>query len=267
MIVFDASILQQQVREVSERIKVEPLKASHRVALAHLRLLQKEHAKALQQLQVACQIEPQWQTQAQMIRVLLRAELQRAAVFEGKIKPDLVSPPPVWLACMTEALKQAPEQAAVLRAEAFEQAPESSGFVNARTSFEWLNDGDSRLGPVFELITGGSYYWVPMCDVRRVEFLPVEQPTDLLWRGVKMSLKNTLVVDRFCHMPMRYPDYPGGVLSQGMETEWLSSNAGLEEWFGVGQRLWFTETNEHAMADVCVIEFMESDIGSSAHAS
>jgi len=42
--------------------------------------------------------------------------------------------------------------------------------------FEWIADGDSRLGPLLEVILEGRYVWVPFCRIKRVN---IERPADL----------------------------------------------------------------------------------------
>ena len=49
--------LAQEVEDINTAIRAEPLVASHRMALAQLRLVQADYAKALQQLQLACQFD------------------------------------------------------------------------------------------------------------------------------------------------------------------------------------------------------------------
>lgn len=261
MLVLESSMLQQQVQAISERIKAAPLEASHRVALANLRLLQGDHRKALQQLQVACQMDAQWQPQAQLVRALVRAERQRVAVFEGKIKPDLVAAPPAWLHALIDALAAPPFEAATLRADALEQAPENPGSTDGTQLFDWLADGDGRLGPVFEVMLAGNYYWVPMSDVQSIAFQPIGQPIDLLWRACTLRLHNAPVAERICHMPMRYPAHLKATLAPGNETEWIEV-PDTEEWIGLGQRIWYAADHPFSMSEVGTIEFQHKALPS-----
>ncbi|REM31369.1 virulence protein SciE type, partial [Mycobacterium tuberculosis] len=39
-----------------------------------------------------------------------------------------------------------------------------------RSDFEWLCDGDVRIGAVLELLTPSGYAWLPLPEVRRIKF-------------------------------------------------------------------------------------------------
>lgn len=255
MIVFDDSRFREQLQAITSRIKAEPLDASHRMALANLRLLMADYTKALQQMQAACRIEPQWQPSAYLAKTLIQAEQLRTAVFNGKIKPDLVLPPPAWLPAMIDALAAGHHAAADMRAEALEQAEENPGVLNGNQSFEWLTDGDSRLGPVFEVIIAGNYYWIPMEQVCEIQFQPIERPLDLLWRAIKINCHGTQIVERICHMPMRYPIKEGQTPSNQYATQWFEIPEMENAWTGVGQRLWFTDQTTLPIEQACSIKF------------
>ena len=255
MIAFDDSKFQEQLQVITSRIKAEPLDASHRIALANLRLLMADYTKALEQIQVACQIEPQWKSLAYLTKALIQAEYLRTAVFNGKIKPDLILSPPTWLSTMIDALATDHHTAANMRADALEQAEEKPGFFNNNQSFEWLSDGDIRLGPVFEVIIAGNYYWVPMEQVRKIQFQPIEQPLDLLWRAMKIDCDSTQIVERICHMPMRYPIKEEQPQSNQYSTQWIAMPDIENSWIGIGQRVWFANQMLFPMEQAHDIEF------------
>ena len=57
--------------------------------------------------------------------------------------------------------------------------------------FEDLRDLDDLMAPLFEVLTSnGKYYWVPIEQVELIEFRPVVRPRDLLWRRVRMVVKD-----------------------------------------------------------------------------
>jgi virulence protein sciE type len=255
MIVFDNSRFQEQLQAITNCIKAEPLNASHRMALANLRLLMADYTKALQQMQAACQIEPQWQASAYLAKTLIQAEHLRTAVFNGKIKPDLVLPPPAWLPTIIDALAADYHAAADMRVKALEQAEENPGILNGNQSFEWLADGDSRLGPIFEVIIAGNYYWVPMEQVYEIQFQPIEQPLDLLWRTIKINCHGAQIVERICHMPMRYSVKEGQIPSDQYATQWFEIPGMEDAWTGIGQRVWFTDQTTLPIEQAYSIKF------------
>ncbi|MCL1791871.1 MAG: hypothetical protein FWG40_11130 [Peptococcaceae bacterium] len=116
-----------ELGRISASIRSEPLDASHRLALARLRLVQGEYLKALQQFQLACQFDAELMPEAQLARMLVRAEQEREAVFDGKILPDLFKAAPVWLDKMISALREPAGKAAEMRREALAEAQPSAG--------------------------------------------------------------------------------------------------------------------------------------------
>jgi len=233
--------LTQEIDRISAEIRAKPVDASLRLALARLRLLKGEPQKALQQLQTACQFDRELAPEAQLTRMLVRAEQSRVAVFAGKILPDLFALPTPWLEKMMGALREAGEKGEALRREALEEAPPSAGTMGENTRFEWIADGDERLGPVIEVIVGGAYYWVPFEIVESVEIPKPDRVTDLVWTPVELKLIDQEA--RTVYMPARYPLAEGeetpDVLLAGAETEWIETPQGY--WRGRGRRVWYID--------------------------
>ncbi|MDR2260471.1 MAG: hypothetical protein LBE06_05955 [Azoarcus sp.] len=234
--------LAQEIEQISVAIRAEPLKASHRLALAQLRLVQGEYQKALQQLQLACQFDAELAPEAQLIRMLVRAEQTREAVFAGKILPDLLAPAPAWLESMIEALRQSGEEAARARRAALAAAPASKGNhgEGPPAAFEWIADGDERLGPMIEIILGGTYYWAPFEIVESLRIPPPKRAMELVWAPV--DLKLTGHPAKIAYMPTRYPSPARGdsdARLTGAETVWHESPGGT--WYGAGRRVWYVD--------------------------
>ncbi|MFN3988203.1 MAG: type VI secretion system accessory protein TagJ [Rhodocyclaceae bacterium] len=246
--------LADRIAQVSDLIRKHPLVADHRRALAHLRVTTNEHTRALQQLQAASQLDPLLAPEAQLVRMLTRAEQMRSAVFDGKILPDVVASAPEWMEQLLAALRASDTEAATLREQALASAPACAGRLD-EDAFEWLADGDERLGPVFELIFGGSYYWVPMDAVSHITMAAPSQLLDLVWAPVTVVLKGHAARSAF--MPARYPlrseDQPDDGLLLGDRTEWLESSAGC--WIGRGRRTWHADGEPVAMFQAQRIDF------------
>jgi type VI secretion system protein ImpE len=233
--------LSQEVERISTAIRTEPLDPSHRLALAQLRLVQGEYPKALQQLQLGCQFDAELEPEAQLIKILVTAEQTREAVFAGKILPDLLAEPPPWLEKLIQALREPDEKAAELRQEALSEAPESKGTYGESSGFESIADGDERLGPVLEIILGGTYYWVPFDAVESLGIPVPHRAMDLVWAPVELKLVGQPA--RIAYIPARYV-LPAGeeltdTLLTGTETIWRETAEGL--WYGLGRRVWYVD--------------------------
>ena len=252
--------LAREVEDIIAAIRIEPLAASHRLALARLKLVQGEYPKALQQLQLACQFEAGLEAEAQLVRMLVRAEQTREAVFDGKILPDLLAAAPAWLEKLIGALREDDEKAAAMRQEALSDAPPSKGcFGEAEPSpFEWIADGDERLGPVIEIILGGTYYWIPFELVESL-YIPIpKRAMELVWAPVDLKLAGH-PASRIAYMPTRYIPSKDGcaeTLLTGVETVWQKLPSG--GWQGQGRRVWYVDGDPLDMFEVGRLSFDHS---------
>jgi type VI secretion system protein ImpE len=163
--------------------------------------------------------------------------------------------PDEWLALLIESLLTGAEptaaaaaQSQVLRERAFEGAPTTPGSIDG-TAFEWIADADMRLGPVCEAVVNGRYYWVPFARLARID---IEAPADLrdvVWMPAHLEFANG--GDAVAVIPTRYPGSdasPDPRVRLARKTEWRE--AAPEVFHGIGQRIWTTNSGEHALMDV-----------------
>jgi type VI secretion system protein ImpE len=217
--------------QVEASVRKEPSQDKHRWALVEILCVMGHWERALRQLQALVKLAPQWQSQAHLVRGLIRAETQRNAVFSGAQMPVPVIDLPDWMHDLAHALHHNARgehpQADLLRTSALERAPTSAGTCSVhqlpiaaptahappRTaaaqehSFEWLADSDTRLGPVCEVMAAGAYRWLAFADIAH---LHLEAPTrllDLVWLPAKMQLRGGPAASREIHgyLPARYP--------------------------------------------------------------
>jgi type VI secretion system protein ImpE len=249
----------REMEDINAAIRAEPLAASHRLALARLRLVQGEYPKALQQLQLACQFDAGLEPEAQLVRMLVRAEQIREAVFDGKILPDLLAAAPVWLEKLISALRENGEKAMDMRQEALSEAPPSKGSYGESepfSTFEWIADGDERLGPVIEVILGGTYYWIPFDMVESLHIPPPKRTMELVWAPVDLKLVGR-PDSNIAYMPARYiPPVEGrtDALLTGTETIWQELPGG-GGWQGHGRRAWYVDGEPLGMFEAGRINF------------
>lgn len=248
------SALQQVVR-------TEPANARHRIFLFQLLAVLGQWDRALNQLNMAAQLDAAAVPMAQTYREAIRCELLRADVFAGRRTPVVFGEPPAWIALLTEALQldaaARPEQAAAARAQALEQAEPSPGRIDG-APFAWLADADARLGPVFEAIVNGRYFWIP---VERVARLAIDAPADLrdaVWMPVRFTFTNG--GETVALVPTRYSETVHCTdedLLLSRRTAWggLDALSGR----GLGQRMLLTDAGEYALMDVRLVEFGRAD--------
>src|ERR1700687_68209 len=91
-------------RELADAVRAEPAAAALRVFLFQLLAVEGEWERALNQLDVATELDAATLEMAQMYRETLRCEMVRADVFAGKRSPLIFGTPEQWLALLIESL-------------------------------------------------------------------------------------------------------------------------------------------------------------------
>jgi type VI secretion system protein ImpE len=239
------ALLQDQVRQ-------DPSSAKLRTFLFQLLSVLGQWDRAMNQLNVAGELDAATLAMVQTYREALRCESLRAEIFAGHHSPMILGQPPQWLALLMEALRLWAQgqhgEAERLRGEAFEAAPATSGTINGE-AFEWIADADGRLGPVLEAIVNGRYYWVPFERIREIQIEEPEDLRDLVWLPAHFQLTNE--GEAFGLIPSRYPGSEAsddGLIQLGRKTEWLEQDGGL--FVGLGQRLLNTDAGDYSILDV-----------------
>lgn len=256
--------LSEQLLDLQSRIKRDASSAKLRIHLFQLLCVMGNWQRALSQLQVAAQLDAKALAMAQTYREAIKCEVFRGEVFAGKRTPQVMGNPPPWIGLMIEALRHDGEGSAVaaadLRAQALDQAAATSCGVDG-VACEWLADGDSRLGPICEVIANGQYYWLPFesCSAIKIE-APVDM-RDLVWAPAEILLPNEGRVPAL--IPARYPTTEtltkdnADVLKMCRLTEWVEH--GADAWYGIGQRVWVSDVGEYPLLATRDIVFVPTD--------
>lgn len=245
--------VQQMTDAALSAARKAPADPSARMRLFRLFVLTGQWERALAQLDAARALDSSLGLTCAVYGSSIACERFRADVFTGRRSPVILGEPLQWLASMLESLR-APDAVAAqrMRAQALEQAPASAGAIDGRR-FEWIADADSRLGPVCEMFIDGKYYWVPFARINRIELGAPEDLLDLVWAGARVTFESG--GEKPVQIPVRYPgaesiDDDG--LRMSRRTEWRGSDE--SGFFGLGQREWVTDTEEHALLDVRVLQ-------------
>lgn len=250
---------------VQDKVRNDPADAKLRVFLFQLLSVLGNWERAFTQLKVAGELDPAALAMVQTYREALRCEMLRGAVFAGEATPLVFGQPSQWVALMIEALRLTAEgkhsEAAGLRDQAFEQAPATAGTIDGQ-AFAWIADADPRLGPIFEAVVNGAYYWVPFSSIREIRMEPPEDLRDVVWMPAQLVWPNgggTVAL-----IPARYPgseasEDPAVVL--GRKTEW--AEPAPEIYFGQGQKMLATDAGDHALMDIrsVVLETLDGQGG------
>lgn len=249
------------LQQLQEAVRDKPGDAKLRTFLFQLLSVLGQWERALNQLDVAAELDPAVLAMAQMYRAALHCEVLRAQVFEGKKSPMVFGQPEQWLALLIESLLRSGQgqyqEAEVLRARAFDEASATSGVIDDQP-FAWIADADSRLGPVCEVIINGRYYWLPFSRLRAVTLEAPEDLRDVIWMPAHIEFDNG--GESVALIPARYPGTEksgDGQLLLARKTIWIE--AAPDIYHGLGQRLLVTDNGEVPLMDSRRITFDSGD--------
>lgn len=249
--------IDQALELLKDRIRKQPAKYEQRLFLFQLFAAKGEWERALTQLNVAAEMNADSMPLGQVYAPALQAEALRKDVFEGKRSPLFFGEPAEWLAQLAQALQLLARgevsAAAAMRDQAFEAAPSVSGKVDGEP-FEWICDADPRLGPVFEAVINGKYYWVPFTNLSEVR---LESPVflkDVIWSQAHFVLTNRGEAHGL--IPTRYPGTEASnddALKLARRTDW--EDRGEEYFLGLGQRMLATDAGDYPLLGIKNITF------------
>jgi len=261
--------LREALAALQDQIRRDPSNAKLRIFLFQLLAVEGNWERSLTQLNVAAEMEPAALAMAQMYREAIRCELLRAEIFAGKRFPMVFGEPSEWMGLLLESLRLTAagnhEAAGKLRAQAFDAAPATSGKIDDQP-FEWMADGDLRLGPVMEAIVNGRYYWIPIQNIQQID---IEEPTDLrdvVWTPVHFTWTNG--GEMVGVIPTRYPGSESSdddLIRLARKTDWVEVDP--ETFLGLGQRVLVTDAGEFPLMNVRKIEFHSGDASGEALSS
>jgi type VI secretion system protein ImpE len=253
---LDAALasLQQTIRE-------EPSNAKWRVFLFQLLCVTGSWERALNQLKVAADLDEINLAMAQTYHEAIQCERFRKEVFRGHRSPLIFGDPPEWSAFLIEALRLFGSgeyaQAEQLRQQAFEHAPGIPGSIEDQP-FSWIADADTRIGPMFEAIVNGRYYWIPMQRLKKVTIEPPVDLRDLVWAPAQLTFENA--GESVALIPVRYSgteDHADVAEKLSKKTDWEQPYEGV--YTGLGQRMLVTDQDEYPILGVRKILFQSSE--------
>lgn len=242
--------------QLFNEIKKDPSNLQLRIFLFQLSCINRDWQRALTQLDVLKDLSDSTLAMVNTYKQLIECELRREKVLSGDLEPICFGEPSDWLACYVKAYKQYClndlEQAQELILQGAELAPMVSGTVDDQP-FEWLSDADVRFGPAIEVMLNGGYYWLPLEYISEINFEPVDDLRDLVWRAANLTLKNKGKLIVF--MPVRYP-----ITSETSDLQLLAKTCDWQEpltdfYVGSGQRVFMSDQEEYPLLNITSIKF------------
>ncbi len=207
--------LEECLAALTDQVKKKPGDSALRAFLFQLLCVMGRWERAIQQGDALAEMDPQAIMMARVYQQAAQAEKFRATVFAGKRSPLIMGEPEPWIGKLIQAMVHEAQgehdAGAALRDEAFEEAPATAGSIYVGPSaekteahtFQWLADADLRLGPMFEVILEGKYYWAPWSRVETVEFEAPSTLRDSVWAQANFKWTNGGAAAGL--VPVRYP--------------------------------------------------------------
>jgi len=255
--------LDAALSQLEAEVRANPADSKHRIFLFQLLAVRGDWDRALTQLNVMSEMDAATLGLVGTYREALACEMLRKEVFAGKRSPLIFGEPPKWIALVLEALKHTAEgrhdAASELVGKALDDADTNSGKIDDQP-FQWMADGDSRIGPLFEAVINGRYYWVPLGNVRELKIEPPTDLRDFVWAAAQFTWTNG--GETVALIPARYPESdsdPDPLIRLGRKTDW---NQVIEGTFiGSGQKTLMTDTGEFPLLEVRTIRFDDGSDG------
>ncbi|EII9938813.1 impE family protein [Escherichia coli] len=255
----------EAIQLAEHQVKMYPVQASLRHSLFQLLCAIGDWSRALQQIQLCARVDANYTREAQVFGELIRCEIYRHSCLQGEQCPGFILPPPAWMEDLLAALacnaRGEAQEADAYRSRALEAITDSVGQWNGGI-FDWISDGDSRTGPVLELVAGGVYIWLPFSQIRSLKSPLPANLTDLIWKPVNITLHNGDI-----HSAWLFPRYSGSEkaadpLRLCRETTW-QDGPGETLVTALGQRMWLTSHGDISLLDMTACSF-NSPKGSNA---
>lgn len=256
-----AGQLSEALTALEAKVRTDPSNDKVRVFLFQLLSVMGDWERALNQLNVAAELDAVNLLMAQVCRVALNCEALRAEIFAGNRSPLVFGEPDDWIGWLIQAnhmiASQKYQASQELRERAFEAAPAIPGSIDGRR-FQWIADADSRLGPVLEVIVDGKYYWVPFAAVKQIQIDPPADLRDMVWIPAHFTWVNGGEATGL--IPTRYPDSEASednAIRLARKTEWTERPGDV--YIGLGQRMFATDIDEFSLLQIRQIELDHSE--------
>jgi type VI secretion system protein ImpE len=150
--------------------------------------------------------------------------------------------------------ERAEDEAAALLAEAETVRPPVAGFADGNR-FDDFRDLDDLSAAHLEVLTAtGKYYWIPVADVKSLEFRKAERRRDFIWRRAALSVADG--PEGEIYIPSVYPSGKDAVAAHfrlGYETDFVGKEKGPK--FGVGLRTFLIGDNAVTILELNRLEF------------
>ncbi len=198
--------LREAIKALGEELRSNPLDAKRRTFLFELLLFAGEYERAEKQLDLLAGANAESAAGTLLYRSALHAERTRQSMFANHETPPS-KPEPVH------------------------------GGVWNGTSFSEISDSDPRIGANLEVFMAGSYTWIPIHYLRKLEIDPPTKLRDLVWAQARLETSSDfrlqelgeVLIPVLCPLSSSHTDES---VNLGRESAWETDEAFGEIPFG-----------------------------------
>jgi type VI secretion system protein ImpE len=255
---YEVGRLDEAIAATNESLKSRPTDLDLRSFLVELLCFDGQIERADKQLEAIARLAPQHIPGVKQFRDLLRGEQARRDVLLAGRAPELMFAIDPCLEAHLMAMVVMREgrfgDALTMLREVDAARPPVTG-SSADVRFEDLRDLDDVLGPVLEVITAdGKFYWVPISELKSLEFEAPERARDLVWRSARMEMADGRHGQ--VYIPALYITPAGAdpALRLGRATDWVEEGGGPVR--GQGRKCWLVGEED---VDIMALTRIEID--------
>lgn len=238
-------------------VKANPTNVAARIFLFELSCFSGDWERAARQLDIVGHQDVNAMIGSKIYTENFEAERARMNFFAHSSVPETLMPLPEYVKELLRAndlIRQGnTAEAKTLLDEVEEKRPASPCKINGEEFGDFRDYNDATMC-VFEAIVKGSYVWLPMEQITKINFLERKSLRDIYWLQAEVELTNGTNGEMF--LPSLYANsWKSGndAIRLGREVDWR--NAGDDIFIGEGTKLFWMDGNAKSILDIQTIEF------------
>jgi type VI secretion system protein ImpE len=258
---YKAGKLKEAIDVQIQEVKAHPADHGKRTFLFELLAFAGELDRARKQIDAINFGEAERDVATLAYRKVLDAEVLRRRLFSEGLQPQFLAPPPEHLTLRLDAVNRLREgrktEAAEILAKAQAATPAVQGVLNDKP-FTLLRDADDLFSGILEVMSQGSYFWLPLEQIDSLALKAPKFPRDLLWVAGKLAVQDGPAGDVF--LPALYPgshEHPDDQVKLGRSNDWKGAEG--EPVLGAGLRTFLVDD-----ADTTLLQWRELEVGTTS---